>query len=77
MTVYFDEALHQTLELRHTPGEDAMYIAAMAAIEQPIVRDVLPFHTLAMRRITTRFGHWTDSPLDNLLARRRHDEGGA
>jgi hypothetical protein len=129
MTVYFDEALQQTLELRHTPGQDDAYITAMAAIEEPVVRDVLLctgdrefpddlrqhalktislravalgidmrptaqardyaltmhysraieelhslFHTLAMRSITTRFGHWTDSPRDNLDARRRHDE---
>lgn len=32
------------------------------------------FHTLAQRRIATRFGLWTDSPRGNIDAMRRHDE---
>ena len=41
MTFYFDDVLHQTLELRHAPGQDEAYLTAIAQIEEPIVRDVL------------------------------------
>lgn len=32
------------------------------------------FHTLAGRRIMTRFGYWTDSPSQNLVSRDDHDD---
>lgn len=35
------------------------------------------FHTLASRRVKTRFGHWYDSPKANLVARDDHDSGGS
>jgi hypothetical protein len=34
----------------------------------------LLFHALASRRIKTRFGFWTDSPTQNLVSRKCHDE---
>ena len=33
------------------------------------------FHALASRRVKCRWGYWSDSPRQNLLSRKCHDEG--
>lgn len=127
MTGYFDKAERSVAELPIT--DDESYLEAVAALEQPVIRDVMlntgdrefpddlrerilgiiavkairgpgglptaegardylltvrrselltglhsAFHALASRRVKCRWGHWSDSPSQNLLSRRCHDE---